>query len=259
MFSYMKSEFYRIIRSKWSYIFIFICSALLISSNVVLAVVKSTEETFPYATTKFALASFYSNIAFVFILCLVVSSMIFGNEHGNHTLKNSISYGIPRSIIFFGKLMVMLAYSFMAFVVIAGIDVVSAYLLLENSGPGNLDLLLRAFFAQLPLLLLALAVSNCFLFNFESTGAGITAICGFLFILPLVSNLLGMKFMVFSKLSEILPWNMINNIRYDMDTYQLIFPGNPSNGYLRYWIIALVELVIVSVIGYLVFRRREVK
>ncbi len=259
MLSYLKSEFYRLYHNKWSYLFIVICSALLISSNIVLAAVKAAEPGFPYATTYFALSCFYTSFQMVFLLCISVAALVFGNEHSNHTMKNSVSYGISRGNIYFGKLIVEMVYAVIAFVIITGIDIAAAYLLLENSGVEHLHLLIKACFVAMPMFLCALAVTNCFLFALESTGAAVSAIIGLLVAFPLVSNFLGMKFKVFAEISRFLPLYMINNITYDFKKAELILPWDGIAGYYYYWLVGLAELIVVALIGFLVFRKKEVK
>jgi ABC-type transport system involved in multi-copper enzyme maturation permease subunit len=236
-----------------------ICSGLLISSNIVLAAVKAADARFPYATTKFSLANFYTSFAVVFFLCICIASLVFGNEYFNHTFKNNISYGITRGQIYFGKLIVEIIYSLTAFIVITGCHVASAYILLDNSGPEHLTLLLKTSVTVLPLLIYALAAANCFLFIIESTGAAIGAVIGLLLALPQISNLLGMKFTIFRMLSKILPFNMINNMGYDFEKCKLILPWEGAIGYYNYWIYGLAEFVIIMLIGFVVFRKKEIK
>lgn len=259
MISYIKSEYYRIFRNKWTYLFILICSALLVSSNVVLAVVNASEENFPYATTKFAISMFYSNFTIVFILCIAITALVFGNEHNNHTMKNSVSYGISRGNIFFGKFIVEVIYSILAFVIIGAIDIGTAYLLLENSGVDHMFLLLRACAAALPLFIVAIAITNSFLFTIESSGASNAASVGLLLALPLVCNMLGMKFTFFLELAKLLPWNMIYYMGFDVEKFQLTLLWGGINGYGYYWLIACVEVIIVSIIGFVIFKKKEIK
>lgn len=259
MTSYIKSELYRLFHSKGGYLFIAICSLLLISANIVLAAVGHSDESFRYANTYFSLSLLYSDLPIVFILCVSVVSIVFGNEHNNHTLKNSISYGITRGSIYFGKLVVELVYAFVAFLIIVGLDIASSYLLLENSGPGNLELLMKAFLVALPLLFFAIATSNCFIFILESTGGAITAILLLLVAFPTVSGYLGLKFEFFATLTKILPWNMMNSIGFDYDALKLILPWEGSEGYYNYWFYGIVQMVLFVLIGYFVFRKKEIK
>ncbi|WP_033166149.1 ABC transporter permease subunit [Clostridium sp. KNHs205] len=259
MISYIKSEYFRIFRNKWTYLFILLCSGLLVSSNVVLTMVKASEKNFPYATTKFALSMFYSNFPIVFILCIAITAMVFGNEHTNHTMKNSVSYGISRGDIFFGKLIVEVVYSILAFVIIGALDIGFAYLLLDNSGVDYMLLLLKACAAAFPLFLVAIAITNSFLFTIESTGASNAASVGLLLAFPLVCNMLGMKFTFFMELAKLLPWNMIYYLGFDMEKFQPILLWGGRNGYGYYWLIACVEIIIVSVIGFVLFKKKEIK
>ncbi len=259
MSSYLKSEFYRILHYKWTYLFIGICSVLLVSSNILLAVVGASEATFRYANTSFALYTFISNIGMVFIISVSVASLIFGNEHVNHTMKNSISYGTTRGTIYFCKLIVEIVYAIIAFVIITALYVLSAYLLLEHSNLNEFYELLRTCFVSLPLLLFALAATNCFVFIIESTGAATAAVIGFLLAFPMICTQLGNKFKFFQILAEHLPFNMINNIKLDFNTHSIILPWEGNTGYLNYWIYGLLQMAIIMMIGYIVFRKKEIK
>ncbi len=259
MINYIKSELYRLLHSKSSYLFIIMCSALLVSANVVLALVGRTDAGFYFDNTAFSLSLFYGDLPIVFLLCISVASTVFGNEHTNHTLKNSVSFGISRGCIYLGKFLVEIIYSLVAFLIIGGVYVGSAYLLLEHSNTGELELLFRASFVALPLLLFAVATSNCFLFIFEGTGGAITAIIGVLLAFPIVSNYLAMKFVIFQKISRILPWNLITKISFNTSEIQLILPWEGSTGYLNYWLYGAAQMLLMVLIGYFVFRRKEIK
>ncbi len=259
MSNYIKSEFYRILRRRGTYMFIGVCSLLLVSANVVLALVKLSAPDFGYATTNFSLANLYSSMAAAFLLCVWVASMIFGNAYNNHTFKNSISYGISRGTLYFGKLIVQIVYALAAFIVISGLYILSAYLLLENSGPAALEMLFKTLFACLPFLIFALVTANCFNFILESTGASITATLMVLLAFPLVSEFLGMKFVFFEKLAKLLPWNLIGAIRIDTEKNILHFYWNTQLDYGFCWLTGIVQVVLFALIGYMIYRRKEIK
>jgi hypothetical protein len=257
MINYLKSECYRILHYKWTYLFILICSALLVSMNVLLSIVKLNDANFPYATTQFAFSFVYGSMLVIFLLCMAVSGFIFGNEYSNHTMKNSISYGITRGTVFIGKLLVQILYSIVAFSIIIGIFVASSYLLLKHSDVNYLFTLLETSFICLPLFLSALAVTNCFLFVIENNGGATAACCGIMLFLPLVSNLLGMKFMIFKNLSKVLPYNMINAISFQQNKIQLLWSG--TQGICNYWIIGIAELIMFTLLGYILIYKKEIK
>lgn len=259
MLSYIKSEFYRLLRTKGSYLFIVVCTLLIVSANVILAAVNHSEANFPYANTEFSLSLFYTSFSMVFILCLTVVTIIFGNEYSNHTMKNSISYGISRGSIYFGKLIVELIYAAIAFLIISGLFIASAYLLLENSGIGHLQLLMKATFVALPQLLFAIAVSNCFFFIFDGVGSAIGVIVGVIIAFPYICNYLALKFKLFAELAKILPWNLLNNLEFDRSTFQLVLPWTGNEGIYRYWIYGLTWMVLFMIFGFLVYRKKEIK
>jgi ABC-2 type transport system permease protein len=259
MLSYIKSEFYRIFHNKWTYLFPVICSALLISSNIVLAAVKYADPTFAYANTAFSIGNFISSVSMIFILSIAVATIIFGNEYGNHTMKNSISYGISRGSIYFSKLIVEIAYAITVFVIITGLHVASAYLLLENSHVHELNELLKMFAACLPLFLFVIATVNCFAFILEGTGAAIGVDALLLFAFPITSSLLGMKFEIFEKLAKVLPYNIIGEFRLTSDPYAILLPWEGKAGYYNCWLAGILQMVIIAVIGYVIYCRREIK
>jgi ABC-2 type transport system permease protein len=259
MYSYVKSEIYRIIRYRATYLFIVICSLLLLSSNIVLAAVKHADKSFPWATTYFSFSNVYSNMAMVYVLCIMVAIMIFGNEHSNHTLKNSVSYGISRGTLFFGKYLVEILYSVFAFVIIIGVHVISGYLLLENSGIDDFNTLIRTCIASFPLLMVGLAVTNCFAFINDGSNGAISAACGIIIVLPLITNLLGMKFDVFAEFGKVLPWNILNSIEFGPVKDTLRMYWDTSAGLRNCYIIGLIQIIIFSFIGYVVFNKKEVK
>lgn len=258
MYNYIKSELYRLIRQKECYFFIVISSLLLLSSNIVLALCRNTDNTFRYATTKFSFGLICGCFMILYILCTWVGSIAFGNEYTHHTMKNSISYGISREILFFGKLIVEILYAVFAFVIILGIYIGSSYLLLENSGSQHLMAMLEMASACLPFFLFVLAVTNSFSFIIEGSGGAIAAICGLIIAFPAVSNMLAMKFEVFRQIGKILPYNLISKIGYDFvnQTLRLYWK---TNGYLYYWIDGIVQMLIITIIGYAIFRKKEIK
>lgn len=258
MKQYMKSEFYRIFHKSSTYAFIGVSSLLLLSSNVVLAVVKHMDKSFPYATTRYSIGNLYTSFVAIYLLCIMIASMIFGNEYGNHTMKNSISYGISRGTLYFGKLMAEIVYAVIAFVIISGIHIGSACLLLENSGQENIMLFLKTAALCFPLLIFAICASNCFIFLFDNIGSAIAAIMGLLVALPLISNLLGMRFEFFRKLSQILPWNLINNMQFDFKKLDIILQWHEKTGYY-YWLAGIIQSVLVILAGYLIFSKKEIK
>lgn len=258
MYRYIKSELYRLLHVKSSHVFIGVCTVLLLSFNILLAVLKGVDSSFSYANTKFSIGFLLSFMSMIFILCPFVALLVFGNENSNHTMKNTISYGIKRGTMFYGKLIVQIIYSIVAFFIITSVFILSCYLLLENSGTNEIVLLIKTIILCLPLFIFALGVTNCFLFLVENTGSAIGATAGIIIAFPIVCNMLAMKFSFFATITKYLPWNLINSIHYD-EGNQLILKWETMVGYRNYWLAGLLQMLLISLFGYLILRRKEIK
>lgn len=108
MINYLKSENYRLIRKKYLHITSIVCCFLIIGMALVLDFFGRNEVGFPYATSFF----FYSNVigggVLIFIIALLVNGSLTGKDLA--LLKQSVSFGISRSTIFWSKLMITLGY-----------------------------------------------------------------------------------------------------------------------------------------------------
>lgn len=259
MSNYLKSELYRILHCKFTYVFIAISSVLLLSSSVLLAIVKHVDDSFPYAITDFAFGIVNSNLLIVYLLCIIVSNMIFGNEHYNHTFKNTVSYGIPRGKIYIGKFLIESIYALVALMIILGIHILGAFLLLENTGTESLRILLRSYFACIPFFLSALALTHCFGFIMESVGNAIATAVGIMIALPMVCNILAMKFELFRKIAGVLPWNLMGGGSYDEVNQVMRFYWSTGEGFRNCWIYGILQMLLYLIIGYIAFRKKEIK
>ena len=108
MINYMKSECYRLLRKKGSYVTGLICYLLIIAAAAVLTFFEQFDPNFPYATTRF----FYSNVIsgglLIVIVGLLFNSALTGKDMS--LIKQSVSFGISRNIIFWSKLILTLNY-----------------------------------------------------------------------------------------------------------------------------------------------------
>ncbi|WP_240374058.1 ABC transporter permease [Bacillus piscicola] len=108
MINYIKSENYRLLRKKGLYLTSLICLLLITAAAVVLYLLGQYETNFPYATSLF----FYSNVISGSLLILIVAFLFNVALTGKDTslLKQSISFGVSRSAIFWSKLILTVSY-----------------------------------------------------------------------------------------------------------------------------------------------------
>ena len=126
MINYMKSESYRLLRKKGPHITGVICLFLIVAAATVLYFFEQSDPNFPYATSKF----FYSNVIsggiMIIIVGLIYNSSLTGKDLS--LMKQSISFGISRNMIFWSKLILTLSY----FLLICVVGIILMIALGEN-------------------------------------------------------------------------------------------------------------------------------
>ena len=258
MTNYIKSEVYRNLKSKGNYIFLFGGMGFAIFLNVALGLFSNSQVNFPYGNTKFSFSSFYASMSLIMILCLPLVATIYGHEFKHHTLKNSISYGIPRNQIYFGKFLMELIISVINLICISGVYIISAYVMLENSGIVYLNELLRSLIACFPLLIMSITVAHCFYFIFENeTTVGVMWV-GVMVVIPMIVNMAGRGISFLEKVAYWMPWNIMNNAVYDSIAQTLVMHWSSQEGFIECFIVGAIGTIIFYVLGLILFNKREI-
>ena len=145
MLNYIKSECYRVMHSRSTYVMTGIMAVLPVLFHIILyvtGVASSTTQDFPYDITSFSF-SFLAGSPMLFTYAgLIVAAVLYEEEHKNGNMKNAVAFGISREKLFLGKCMtaVLTATVIMALVLTAYIG--SAWFLLEHTGPTSLKIIL---------------------------------------------------------------------------------------------------------------------
>lgn len=103
MLNYISSELYKTFRRKYTKIALVVIALLCIAGNALVRL------TFSMAGTLNSAYPFYLGIMLMpmcFALLTIVVDAVFSDEYKYGTLKNTISFGISRAEIYFGKLIV---------------------------------------------------------------------------------------------------------------------------------------------------------
>ena len=259
MTNYIKSEVYRNLKSKGNYIFLFGGMGFAIFLNIALGLYSNSQVNFPYGNTEFSFSSFYTSMSMIMILCLPLVATIYGHEFKYNTLKNSISYGIPRNQIYFGKFLMELIISLINLICISGVYIISAYVMLENSGIVYLNELLRSLIACFPLLIMSITVAHCFYFIFENeTNVGVMWV-GVMVVIPMIVNMAGRGISFLEKVAYWMPWNIITNIEYDSIAQTLVMHWSSQEGLIECFIVGAIGTIIFYILGLILFKKREIK
>lgn len=259
MINYLKSEIYRNLRSKGNYIFIASLMGFAIFLNVVLYLFAKSDPTFPYATTKFAFTSLYTSVPITMLLSSFAVSLIFGQEYKNNTLKNTISFGISKKIIYFSKLLISIIYTFIVGILVSGTFIICAYLLLENSGVEELKLLINSLVYAIPMLLVSITLTNSLYFSIEKENNVFAYWVIIIMIVPFLLNMLGRRIELFEVIANYMPWNILKDINLNEITQEFILRWTTPEGMLKSIAVAIIGCTGFYLMGLEVFKRKEIK
>ncbi|MGG7142406.1 ABC transporter permease [Clostridium nigeriense] len=259
MINYIRSEIYRNLRNKGSYLFILGSMALVVFLNIVLWIFAKNDTSFPYATTKYAFSSLYCSLQLIMIMCVLIVSIIFSQEYKNQTLKNTVSFGISRSSIYFVKFIISIIFSFIAAICVIATFIISAYILLENSGIEYLATLINSIVAGIPLILFSLVVAHSFYFITEKEMNVVACWAGIVIVIPTLLAMIGRKSEISRAIASYMPWNIVGDITFNEVTNTLVLGWITPEAIVKSIVVGVVGCGMFYIIGLEVFKRKEVK
>lgn len=146
----MKSENYRFLRKKGLYITSVIGLMLITAAAIVLYLSGEYERDFPYATSLFFYANVIGSNILILIIAFLFNSALTGRDMS--VVKQSISFGVSRSTIFWSKLILTLSY-FLLLCVIGLLLMIGLGETLLESEEQSIRNFLTASFNMLPIVL----------------------------------------------------------------------------------------------------------
>lgn len=259
MLNYIKSEFYRNINTKGNYIFLFGSISFVIFINTALGLFAKSHPDFALGNTFFSLTSFYTSMGILMMICIALVSLIYGQEFKNNTLKNSIAYGISRSQIYLSKFLIEVIISTINLGLISSVYVISAYLMLEDSGIVYLKDFIQAIVASFPLLLVSLTAAHCFYFIFNNDRTVVLTWAIVMALIPSFTSMAGRRIYVLNQIAKWMPWNMLGNAEFDKVSERVIMSWSSQEGFIRCFLVGVIGVAIFYTLGLLVFKKREIK
>lgn len=259
MINYIRSEVYRNLRSKGNYLFIISLMAFAVFLNIVLWLFVKSNANFPYATTKYAFSSIYSSLQLLMILCSFTVSLISGQEYKNKTLKNTVSFGISRSAIYFSKLLISVIYSLIAGILVCGTFIITAYLLLENSGVEHIKILINSLIIAIPIFLFCITLANSLYFNIDKEMNVSMLWIIIVIVIPELLAMIGKRNEFFNLMASFMPWNIVGDVSFNEVTNKLVLGWMSSEGALKSIIVSIIVCLIFYFIGLEIFKKREIK
>jgi ABC-2 type transport system permease protein len=256
MFNYLKSEFYRIVRLKSVYFTFAFCAAITLLFNGALFYFRN-EEGFRYATTKYSFSAIYTSMPILIYIVYMVCSVVIDDEFKSRTLKNSVAAGAKRNTIYFGRFIMELVIGVIFYVLINGFHIVLGLALLENSGSEYLHIFIRSLIACLPIYMACTAICHCLYYILDNA---INVIFVFVVIVTLIPKAIGLAGMKISFLSKINDWLLTSMLEPKWDeAYNLTLSWDTTNGFIRCYIAGIIGIIVFSMVGSILFNKKELK
>ena len=249
MVKYMRAEFYKVLHRKYTYGFllvILLLEALLVAGW---AFTNANGNDVDFSSGAGVLALMMG----VGLYCTVLTGdMVYSDQYKFNTLKNEVSYGLPRARIYLGKLIVSCITALVLCAIILCAYVGMCWVVLPH-GTGTADtisLIGYCVLNALPLWLGTQALVLMLYFLFRSTTVASFIVVGVIAALPQIVKLL------ITLVSPVFEYVYVCMLTTSLE----MAPYAPWDmGLLgRSWAIGAGWFVVATLVGLILFRKREI-
>lgn len=254
MLNYIKSELYRTTHRKYPYVLIGTSSLICILVNVLALWFMKDQAAVNRITMPDMLMISTGLFTLIYYSVIMIVDIVFSDEHKHQTLKNTVSFGINRTKIYLGKFIVEVIVATVSLIIVATVLILSSYICLGLGGAsmaetlGNFGNKLIAVF---PLWLTGIAIANLLAFNIKNNNIFAFAYLGVVAIFPGIIKLLGYYKPIFAKIQSYL---VSYNIKLIVGQDRIL-----SDDITKFYVLGIVYITLITVIGIISFRRREIK
>ena len=256
MVNYIRAELYKVFRRKYTWITLVVVLAL---ESLLVAGWAFTNSHGNHVDFYTGAGMLCSLLSLGFYATLLTCDMVFADQYKAGTLKNEVSFGIPRVRIYLGKYVVQLVLSLLFMAVMVVFYLGLCYLVLYRDPKMDgvaMQIVGYCLLTALPLWIGVLACANACLFLIRSElAASIAAVCVFVMIPP-VLEVCGALFIatpaypVFQFLHRYMPTVMV-------DTASTIAGDWAYCG--QAWIVGAIWLAVFTALGISAFRKKEIQ
>ncbi len=196
-------------------------------------------------------------------LMLITTDIVYSDEYKHGTLKNVISYGIPRWQVYFGKLIVSTIVTFLCGAVILGVFLLSAFLAcpMTDQSAKIASLFWTYIGGAIPLWVSGISLAIMLFSIVRSSTAASFIYAGILAALGRILELLEYYISdVFRSFRAWLPMTVFDNwssrLTYSTPEVSEIFS---SGLFAHSWATGVLWIVGTCLIGIIIFRKKEIK
>lgn len=258
MLNYVSAEFYKVFRRKYPYVTFMIMATLaaLLCSGYIFTNAHGNN------------VDFYSGgVSVVMVLsvglyaAILMGDMVFSDQYKFNTLKNEVSFGVPRARIYLGKLAVETVMGVGLSVLLIVFYEALCFFTLPSSSPENTKLTLElvgyCVLAALPQWLGMLALTNMFFFLMRSNTLASFLTVGVIVVPGTAFELTALLFwtslphvaQALMTLKSLMPWDMIDMAYHVVGDWGFM---------AKSWLVGAVWVAATSAIGLAGFRRKEI-
>ncbi|NCE65420.1 ABC transporter permease [Pseudoflavonifractor sp. 524-17] len=251
MRNYFSAECFKAFRRKYFYIALAVCLAgegLLLWSYWFTYSRGNVHISFQSTAIELLLM-----LSFGLYATILLGDVVFSDQYKWGTLKNEVSYGVSRSVIYLGKLLAAGLLSVVACGVMMGFYLAGCWVLFPHGAGDGLffQMLGYCLAGALPLWISALAVIMACFFNIRSSTVGTLLAVGILMVLSNIIQILGLLVNdVFLKIYEYMPTVIVDNLK------NMAFDWSYVG---RAWLVGAVWTVGAVAVGLMGFHRSEIR
>lgn len=246
---YIRAEFYKVLHRKYTYWFLL---AMLAGAGVLVwGWTYTNARGNNMADFTNAIVSLVMLLSVGSYCTLITGDMVFSDQYKFNTLKNEVSYGIPRVRIYLCKLFTSCVTALIACAIIIGFYLGLCWLFLPNAGTAGeaMKMVGTAILNALPLWLGAQAVVMFCLSIFKSSTVASFIFIGIIMLLPEGLKLMGMLVdPVFQTISEFTLTSPFSSPDF------MISPDS----FVRCLAVGVIWFVAATLAGMLTFHKREI-
>lgn len=258
MLNYANAEFYKVFRRKYLYVTFFSILALaaLLCAGFIFVNSGGAHVEFTQGAQNMLMM-----LSVGLYAAILVCDMVFSDQYKSNTLKNEVSFGIPRTRVYLGKLAVEAFIGVVMSVLVVAFYVGMCYITLYASPPEEAALALTIIgycvLAAIPQWLAALALTNMFFFLVKGNTLASFLTVGVIAVVPVVLELSILLFGYrFPQLSEVL-----NVMRNHMPTLLIERAMSVVGdwGFMgKSWLVGGAWVVVSSAMGLIGFQKKEI-
>lgn len=260
MSNFLKSELYKLTHRVYPYVLLVLGIILAVIINWTVFYGQRMLHIGGYDITgsDMLYAGLYMMASIIWYMMIFTTDIGFSGEWRNNTMKNTVSFGTNRNVIFFGKCIINFLILIFGTLIITGVYILSNYLMFKNDGSLTSDVystFFTRFLLMLPLIFAgqAMASALCLFFSTDLLWCGIYAV-----IVALLPNGIMLFYALFPDNEAI---RTVYNYMPTICLQRISYVGFELTKDLisRSFVIAIAILIIFVPISLIVFNRKEIK